>query len=119
MPLLLRLHPDLGRLVLLPMAMGQVSSIILTALNLKGRVLNDGLSASGKIFSAKGWFHPAEAGSHCGFHKVSLAQVNMAFKIIKGKNKNLSAFIKSSPGLHTRMCINQHSVERWLASRLS
>ena len=99
------------------MRIGWVSGIKLAAL--KECILNDGLSASGKIFSGKRWICPTWVGSHWSFHKASLAQVNMAFEIIKGKNKNLSAFIKSNLCLHIRICITQHHAEGWLASRSS
>ena len=98
---------------------GWVSGITLAALSFKECILNDGLSASGKVFSGKRWLCPPWAGSHWSFHKVSLAQVNMAFEIIKGKNQNLSAFIKSNLCLHIRICITQHHAEGWLASRSS
>ena len=98
---------------------GWVSGIILAALSFKECILNDGLSASEKVFSGKKWLCPPWAGSHWSFHKVSLAQVNMAFEIIKGKNQNLSAFIKSNLCLHIRICITQHHAEGWLASRSS
>lgn len=98
---------------------GWVSGITLAALSFKECILNDGLSASGKVFSGKRWLCPPWAGSHWSFHKVSLAQVNMAFEIIKGKNQNLSAFIKSNLCLHIRICVTQHHAEGWLASRSS